>query len=42
MTTPDTAAKQPKTGERFVLPDPPEPEPNDMTSFDQLSGNGNA
>ncbi len=42
MTTPDTAAKQTKTGERFRLPDPPEREPNDMTSFDQLSGNGNA
>ena len=42
MTTPDTAAKQPKTGERFRLPDPPEREPDDMTSFDQLSGNGNA
>ena len=26
MTTPDTAAKQPKTGGRFVLPDPPERE----------------
>ena len=42
MTTPDTAAKQTKTAERFRLPDPPEREPNDMTSFDQLSGNGNA
>ena len=42
MTTPDTAAKQTKTGERFRLPDPPEREPNDITSFDQLSGNGNA
>ena len=42
MTTPDTAAKQPKTGERFRLPDPPEREPDDMTSFDQLTGNGNA
>ena len=42
MTTPDTAAKHPKTGERFRLPDPPEREPDDMTSFDQLSGNGNA
>ena len=42
MTTPDTAAKQTKTGERFRLPDPPQRESNDMTSFDQLSGNGNA
>ena len=42
MTIPDTAAKQTKTGERFRLPDPPEREPDDMTSFDQLSGNGNA
>ena len=32
MTTPDTAAKQPKTGERFRLLDPPEREPDDMTS----------
>ena len=42
MTTPDTAAKQTKTGERFRLPDPPEREPNDMNSFDQLRGNVNA
>ena len=42
MTTPDTAAKQTKTGERFRLPDPPEREPNDRTSFDQLAANGNA
>ena len=42
MTTPDTAAKQTKTGERFRLPDPPEREPNDRTSFNQLSANGNA
>ena len=32
MTTPDTAARQPKTGERFRLPDPPERELGDMTS----------
>ena len=42
MTTPDATAKQPKTGGAFRLPDPPEREPDDMTSFDQLSGNGNA
>ena len=42
MTTPETTAKQPRTGERFRLPDPLEREPDDMTSFDQLSGNGNA
>ena len=40
MTTPDTAAKHPKTGERFRLPDPPEREPNDMTSAEQLSETG--
>ena len=40
MTTPDTAAKQPKTGERFVLPDPPEREPDDMTSAEHLSETG--
>ena len=40
MTTPDTAAKQPKTGERFRLPDPPEREPDDMTSAEHLSETG--
>ena len=40
MTTPDTAAKQTKTGERFRLPDPPEREPNDMTSAEHLRETG--
>lgn len=40
MTTPDTAAKQPKTGEWFRLPDPPEREPDDMTSAEHLSETG--
>ena len=40
MTTPDTAAKRPKTGERFRLPDPPEREPDDMTSAEHLSETG--
>ena len=37
-----TTAKNPEIRSRFRLPDPPEREPDDMTSFDQLSGNGNA
>ena len=37
-----TTAKNPEVRSRFRLPDPPEREPDDMTSFDQLSGNGNA
>ena len=40
MTTPDTAGKHPKTGERFRLPDPPEREPGDMTSAEHLSETG--
>ncbi len=36
MTTANT------TGTRFRLPDPPEREPDDMTSFDHLAKNGNA
>ena len=45
MTTHNTAAKNPRHGGRFVFPDPPEPEergPDDVTSFDHLSINGNA
>ena len=43
MTTPDTAAKQPKTGERFRLPDPPEREPDErMTSSKHLHMPGNS
>ena len=37
-----TTAKNPEVRSHFRLPDPPEREPDDMTSFDQLSGNGNA
>lgn len=40
MTTPDRAAKQPETGGRFVLPDPPERESDDMTSAEHLSETG--
>ena len=36
-----TTAKNPEVRSHFRLPDPPEREPDDMTSFDQLSGNGN-
>ena len=46
MTASDVTAKHPCTGlesgRPFCLPYPPEREPDDMTSFDQLSGNGNA
>ena len=42
MTTSDTTAKTPQPGGRFRLPDPPEREPEDMTSFDHLAANGNA
>ena len=43
MTTADTAGrlKVPKTGSHFRFPDPPEREPDDMTSFNQLTPNGN-
>ena len=37
-----TTAKNPDVRSHFRLPDPPEREPDDITSFDQLSGNGNA
>ena len=42
MTTSDTAGgvKTPKTGSHFRFPDPPEREPDDMTSFNQLTPNG--
>ena len=36
---PGTADKKPR--ERFVLPDPPEGDPEDMTSFDHLTVSGN-
>ena len=43
MTTADTAGrvKTPQSGSHFRFPDPPEREPNDMTSFNQLTPNGN-
>lgn len=37
MTTSDTTAKTPKAKGRFRLPGPTEPEPDDMTSAEQLS-----
>ena len=40
MTTPDTAASKSKAGGRFRLPDPPEREPDDMTSAEHLSETG--
>ena len=43
MTTPDIAAKQPKAGARFVLPDPPRREPDEsMTSSKHLHLPGNS
>ncbi len=41
MTTSDTTARISKVKGRFRLPDPPEREPDDMTSFDRLAENGN-
>ena len=40
MTTQHPEATDEKLRERFVLPDPPEGEPEDMTSFDHLARNG--
>ena len=40
MTTADTKVTQ--SPSRFRMPDPPEREPDDMTSFDRLAENGNA
>ena len=37
-----TTAKTPKTQERFRLPDPPEREPDEVTSYDHLHKIGNA
>ena len=42
MTASNTAASKLKARGRFRLPDPPEREPDDMTSFDRLAENGNA
>ncbi len=41
MTTADAAARTPEMQGRFRLPDPPEREPDDMTSFDHLAATGN-
>ena len=43
MTTqqPRTTKQLQKLRQRFVLPDPPEREPDDMTSFKHLGENGN-
>ena len=42
MTTADTTGRvrTPKAGDDFRFPDPPEREPDDMTSFNQLTPNG--
>ena len=40
MTTPHPKAADEKLWERFVLPEPPEGDPEDMTSFDHLARNG--
>ena len=42
MTTADTAAKTPEMQGRFRLPDPPEREPDEVTSYDHLHKIGNA
>ena len=42
MTTPHSKASDEKRRERFVLPDLPEGEPEDMTSFDHLTISGSA
>ena len=42
MTTRRSQSTEQKRHQRFVLPDPPEREPEDMTSFDQLTLNGSA
>ena len=41
MTTRQPEAADKKRRERFVLPDPPEGDPEDMTSFDHLTVSGN-
>ena len=40
MTTPRSQPTEQKRHQRFVLPDPPDREPEDMTSFDHLTLNG--
>ena len=42
MTTRHSEAADEKSRECFVLPDPPEGEPEDMTSFDHLTLSGSA
>ena len=42
MTTPRSQTTEQKRHQRFVLPDPPDREPEDMTSFDHLTLNGGA
>ena len=42
MTTRRSQSTEQKHHQRFVLPDPPEREPEDMTSFDHLTLNGSA
>ena len=41
MTTSNPFVKTSKVQGRYRLPDPPEREPDDMTSFDRLAANGN-
>ena len=41
MTTPETFAKTSKVQSHIVFPNPPEREPDDMTSFDRLAATGN-
>ena len=40
-STGNTTGKTPKAQQRSRLPDPPEREPDDMTSLDRLAENGN-
>ena len=40
MTTAKPTAGLPQTGPRLAMPDPPEREPDDMTSFDHLAATG--
>ena len=42
MTTPETFAKTSQVQGRFRLPDPPQREPDEMTSYDQLHKTGNS
>ncbi len=42
MTIPKTVSETPEPEIHFEMPDPPEREPDDMTSFDHLSATGNA